>query len=179
MPVYDFRCNSCETEHEELLPHASPNPPCPQCGQRTERLIGLPSIQTDSTLMAGAGTLRSQAGDQFVGQMEKACAARGFRPNGNELYVPTMARFPYDPLAFVTSRKEIKDRVRANGMSCEGAVTVPRRPNYNQKPPPRLAEKIVDRFEKQYIAENPDLARGNRAELRQTIVEKHGSPKED
>jgi putative FmdB family regulatory protein len=36
MPIYEYRCTSCEKRFEELQPSsASPPPSCPACGART------------------------------------------------------------------------------------------------------------------------------------------------
>lgn len=176
MPLYDFRCHGCNTEFEVLQKAGDPNPPCEACGQRTERLIGLTSVVTDSTFMAGIGTLDSQIGSAWTGQMEGMAGRFGYRPTGSEYYCPALARFPYDPEAFITSRKEAKDILKKRNWDAEGAVTNHKVTCHKQKPPPRLNKRIVDRFEAEYIAERPELANKDRAELRHEIIERHGSP---
>ena len=33
MPIYEYRCETCEIEFEELVPSSTaPAPPCPSCG---------------------------------------------------------------------------------------------------------------------------------------------------
>jgi putative FmdB family regulatory protein len=41
MPIYEYRCESCGTQFEELLATStSPTPPCPQCASdKIERLM--------------------------------------------------------------------------------------------------------------------------------------------
>jgi putative FmdB family regulatory protein len=39
MPIYEYRCGSCEHEFEELVSMGAPAPPCPSCGQQTERQL--------------------------------------------------------------------------------------------------------------------------------------------
>lgn len=40
MPLYDFRCPTCEQRFEELQSHAAPPPACPACGgAAAERLL--------------------------------------------------------------------------------------------------------------------------------------------
>lgn len=38
MPIYDFRCDSCGTEFEELV-RATETPPCPSCGAADPRRL--------------------------------------------------------------------------------------------------------------------------------------------
>ena len=38
MPIYDFRCDACGAEFEELV-RAEELPPCPQCGAEPRRLL--------------------------------------------------------------------------------------------------------------------------------------------
>ena len=50
MPIYDRRCVTCDivtgTELYELV--HDPNPPCPQCGNPTERIAGMRGAVDDS-----------------------------------------------------------------------------------------------------------------------------------
>ena len=39
MPIYEYRCGSCEHEFEELVSMGAPAPPCPKCGQASERQL--------------------------------------------------------------------------------------------------------------------------------------------
>ena len=35
MPLYEYRCESCDTVFDEYLTtSASPSPPCPECGEK-------------------------------------------------------------------------------------------------------------------------------------------------
>lgn len=47
MPIYEYRCGSCETRFEEFLSSSTkPPPPCPSCGSGdVQRLMS--SIQTE------------------------------------------------------------------------------------------------------------------------------------
>jgi putative FmdB family regulatory protein len=60
MPLYDFRCRSCGTRFEELVP-ASVVPACPACGAiDAERLLG--SFAGPFTIgLRGAEARRSNA----------------------------------------------------------------------------------------------------------------------
>ena len=39
MPLYEFRCKSCENEFEELQSRDAENPKCPECNSDTDKLI--------------------------------------------------------------------------------------------------------------------------------------------
>ena len=45
MPLYDFRCSSCQTVFEQRLSLAALDQPvrCPECGAAAERLVSLPA----------------------------------------------------------------------------------------------------------------------------------------
>ena len=44
MPIYDFKCKSCEHTFEVLQKYSDDNPPCEECGKDTERLISKTSF---------------------------------------------------------------------------------------------------------------------------------------
>ncbi|MBC8216786.1 MAG: zinc ribbon domain-containing protein [Candidatus Marinimicrobia bacterium] len=57
MPMYDYRCNNCGKEYEELV-WSSSTPDekikCPECGeQKSQRLLSAPAISTGSTSSSG------------------------------------------------------------------------------------------------------------------------------
>jgi putative FmdB family regulatory protein len=39
MPIYEYRCASCEHEFEELTSMGAPAPACPKCGKASERQL--------------------------------------------------------------------------------------------------------------------------------------------
>ena len=45
MPLWDFKCKSCENTEEVFVKRYSLPVFCSQCGEETERLIGLSSFQ--------------------------------------------------------------------------------------------------------------------------------------
>lgn len=49
MPIYEYRCHSCQNEFETLVRAGFP-PACPKCeSQDLERLLSLPAIKSEST----------------------------------------------------------------------------------------------------------------------------------
>ncbi len=57
MPMYDYRCNNCGKEYEELVWSSSTldeEIKCPECGeQKSQRLLSAPVISTGSTSPSG------------------------------------------------------------------------------------------------------------------------------
>ena len=39
MPFYEYGCETCEHEFEELISMSAPNPPCPKCAGEVKRKI--------------------------------------------------------------------------------------------------------------------------------------------
>jgi putative FmdB family regulatory protein len=54
MPLYDFRCNTCNKTLEVLTSHFS-TPVCPECGEPMEKLVSCPAPPAQSPgIIAGA-----------------------------------------------------------------------------------------------------------------------------
>ncbi len=134
-----------------------------------------PGLQTDDEFMANRGTLADQLGDQT----EKVVAAaqrNGYRPSRNDVYLPAMARFPGDPEAFIqhdSARGKVKKTLESRGWGCEGSVKVKAR----QTEPKRV--KLANDLAQEEIASlrkrDPHARKAGIKELKQHIVEKHGS----
>ena len=62
-----------------------------------------PPIRTDSTFLANHGTLDKQfeGDDRQLNKVVEEARKRGYNPNPNDTYIPTLARYTGDPLAFV------------------------------------------------------------------------------
>jgi len=41
MPIFEFKCKKCEKIFEKLQMKSDPDPSCPDCGQKTERMVSL------------------------------------------------------------------------------------------------------------------------------------------
>ena len=45
MPIYEYRCLTCDNLFEELQAYNADLPDCPQCGSEVRRIISAPSIK--------------------------------------------------------------------------------------------------------------------------------------
>lgn len=86
-----------------------------------------PRSLTDREFYQGMGTLADQfkTDPQHLQTVTAAAQRRGYRPNPNDVYVPTLAREPGDPMAFISpsgGRGELKKRAEALGVEGNGVV---------------------------------------------------------
>ena len=49
MPLFEYKCASCEHLFERIEKHGARRPKCPQCGGKTERQLSAPAIQFKGT----------------------------------------------------------------------------------------------------------------------------------
>ena len=141
-----------------------------------------PGASTDTTYMAGVGTLRQQCGDndEEVNRLVKAAKRHGYTPNASDLYNPTLSPSFGHPMGFVPAsgpKAHVRKVCELRGKSCEGLVnyTPPERDRplpKSQGLNPRLVKEEVDKAVKQ----DPGLPtrKGAIENLRHEIVEKHG-----
>jgi putative FmdB family regulatory protein len=62
MPIYEYKCRSCEHYFEELVRHGQ-TPDCPECGGRElEQLISLPAVSTEGSRQRNLSRARERAG---------------------------------------------------------------------------------------------------------------------
>ena len=48
MPIYEYKCNECQNEFEELVSGQNDLPPCPKCGSaKVAKLMSACAIQTE------------------------------------------------------------------------------------------------------------------------------------
>lgn len=74
MPIFEYRCTSCQNEFETLV-RTGDTPACPKCaGQELTKLLSLPAIKSDSThalaLKAAHKRDKIQQGDKAREQRE-------------------------------------------------------------------------------------------------------------
>ncbi|MBV9074053.1 MAG: zinc ribbon domain-containing protein [Acidobacteria bacterium] len=63
MPLYEFECTQCRHRFEKIQSVSDPDPVCPKCGSKVERLLHAPAVQfkgsgwyvTDYAKKGGAG----------------------------------------------------------------------------------------------------------------------------
>lgn len=141
-----------------------------------------PGVSTDTTYMAGAGTLLQQCGNdpKEVGRLIKAAKKHGHTPNMHDLYNPTLARSFGHPEGFVPAsgpKAHVRKVCEKRGKDCEGLVnyTAPERAE-PLPPSPGLSNKLIREEAMKAVAEDPGIPdRKNGLEnLRSEIVEKHG-----
>lgn len=125
-------------------------------------------LKTDTTYLAGRGTLLDQFGDDPVGRADleyriNQAAKAGFRPGVNDVYDPTLASSPGSPEGWIPhdSPKAHIRKVLRKRLGQRHRKRVP------------LAEKIIQREMKRRVAENPDNAHKPVFDLRAEIIEKH------
>jgi hypothetical protein len=139
----------------------------------------MPAIRTDAQFLSNHGTLDKQfEGD--IRQLEAVtdtAKQNGYNPSPNDTYIPTLARFPGDPLAFVPAgspRNHIRKVCEATDRACEGDVTVERESKKPSKTV-RLGEDLVQEEAAMRIAINPEEALKPTEQLRNEILDDHGA----
>ncbi len=45
MPLYEFECEKCHHRFEKIQGVSDPDPKCPKCGSKVERLLHAPAVQ--------------------------------------------------------------------------------------------------------------------------------------
>ncbi len=113
--------------------------------------------------------------------LHKAAQKAGI-DTGGKYYVGGLGRAT-DKAAWVTSSDDVLAVCKARNLNCEGVVQ--HKAHFEDKPVKKvkLAEDLIQRFEKEYTANDPSLAkkvkRSKKAkqELRELIVHTHGARK--
>jgi putative FmdB family regulatory protein len=60
MPIYEYRCKSCEHEFEALVRSGS-TPKCAKCeSEELERVLSLPSVKSESTHARALGAAKKR-----------------------------------------------------------------------------------------------------------------------
>jgi putative FmdB family regulatory protein len=64
MPLYDFRCNTCN-KTVEILAKADSAPACPECGGTMEKLVSCPTAPGQSAGIIASGRARAAREGHF------------------------------------------------------------------------------------------------------------------
>lgn len=120
------------------------------------------SMGTDTTWAAGAGTLDQQIPNKA--QLEhtvKEAKRHGYTPNPNDYYMPTIARFIGDPLAFMSpheAHSHTKKVLESQGRGSTNFVKVKAREREQPlEPVKKIAPSLLLGMMKDECKANPDL----------------------
>ena len=74
MPIFEYSCGACGHQFEKLVRRDISPPACPSCGDaRTERLLSLPSVSSETTkgkaMRAAKKRDKTQATDRVQAQI--------------------------------------------------------------------------------------------------------------
>ena len=75
MPLYEFECEKCRHRFERIQSVSAPDPKCPKCESKVERLIHAPAVQfkgsgwyaTDYAKKSASGTSDSRSSEKSDG----------------------------------------------------------------------------------------------------------------
>ena len=139
-----------------------------------------PRANTDREFFEGMGTLDKQfAGEEHMRDKIVAKAmSKGYKPNANDVYLSSLARYPGDPEAFVSpsgGRGQIQKTCERRGWECDGSVKTKYREPEEAPKKKQLAESIIKRKMLDAHARRPETKEMDQGELRQQMIDKHGS----
>lgn len=78
MPIFEYKCRSCEHEFEALVLRGA-EPGCPQCaGRDLERLLSLPAVKSDETKARALNAAKQRDGKLGA---ERVAAQREYERN--------------------------------------------------------------------------------------------------
>ena len=185
MPMYTYFCAACHHVGDELHPSGETLTECPKCETESyERQFprGI-KAKTDREYFRGRGSLADQFGGNEKTLLKRISAARkhGYNPSPNDVYEPSMARFPGDPQAFIGAtggRGQIKKYCERNNITTEGGDSSVRHIG-SERPAPapvKLAGEVVEEIRQERILANPDLAHTDQMKMREEIIHTHGNP---
>lgn len=140
-----------------------------------------PRGMTDDVFLADMPTIGKMYGPVGVEKLVAAARRQGYSPNVNDVYLSSVAKDFGDPQAFLRHGQGL-DRVKRNfeatGRGIEGAVNVKSRPGPDPLERPkkkRLHANIVERKLRETLMYDPASALKDHRELREEIIDKHGS----
>jgi len=95
-------------------------------------LQAVPKLRTDTTFLAGVGTLQSQFSDNEaeLHRVVKDAKKQGYTPKSTDYYCPSLAKRCGDPEAFVPHdqpKSYVRNLCEKRDISCHGMVEVKRK----------------------------------------------------
>ena len=161
------------------------DPPLPQSEiLRGRKNIGevmrsrrFPGVKTENDFFANRGTLEQQFKDdpQFLQEIIEGAKADGYTPNPNDVYISQIARKTGDKRAFISQAdgvSKIRKVCEEEKLHCEALGT--QKFDVAPKKKVRLAEPLVQEKMQEY-KQNPEFSGMKDGELREFVVDQHGS----
>ncbi len=142
-----------------------------------------PGLDTETLFWAGRPTLAEQfKGDEkYLQMLCDGARKRGYNPKPTDVYMPSLARDNKgDPNAFISAAdgvSKVKRVLEAKGVDAEGPgfkVRAARNDRDYLRDAKPLAEDLVQKISKEYIAKDPKCAAMKPSALREMVIEKHG-----
>jgi hypothetical protein len=144
------------------------------CSPRLAEMLALscpPQAKTDSTFLAGHCNGSQFQDTPYLGdEYARVARAHGQNPKG-KVYLSSLAAFPGDPEAWVSSRADVQRVIEKRNWSCEGSIQVRSRNDLPPPPVPVVASDIVDEVVADRIAQNPELLHMDSGELRHEVIQ--------
>jgi hypothetical protein len=133
---------------------------------------------TDTQWLAGRGSLRKQFDDddRYIKMVAERQSAMGHSVRPNDVYLPTLAQYPGDPRAFVSSQAEAVKYANEIGVGLELDGRQVAKAREAEEDPfesaPKLCPKIAHEEAVKLQQADPSLGINEATEM---AVEKHGS----
>lgn len=146
--------------------------------QRIAEMLALqaaPRCVTDDTFFAGKKNGQQFAKDEATGNAyAQELRAKGVSTAG-KTYMHSLAKYPGDPEAWVSSRSEAVALIKKRGWSCDGQIKVKRNKDcLGEEPEYGVADDIIDDEVYLTLHNNPELGRtaDQRERLRAELLDK-------
>jgi hypothetical protein len=141
------------------------------------------NIRTDSTYSKGRKTILDQCGGSQLEakRMVAALRSQGYNPSMHDFYEPGLADFPYDAKAMIphaSPRSEMAQRCAERGVGIidgPGGLDIKSKPRDIKRGGKRLSPHLVEEVRRQRLEKHPSLIMQDQKELRQQIVDDHGT----
>ena len=186
MPTYEFICDNCNTNWEDILTLAeyqrTVRGKCPACQKRAIRQRMYPQVlKTSTEWLKGRKMLGDQFPDNPSGRQQLAyriaqAQAAGYKPSASDYYDPTVAAYPGDPDGFIPQADPAGHVTRVcakRGVGCDSSLVKVASPMSGRSKPAPLADDIVRDLASEKIRANPDLGQKSKAEVAEMIRGEH------